>query len=570
MATTSRKHSHPLRTLVILALVIAGFYTLIAVSGTFTPKLGLDLRGGSTITLTASNTSGSGQIDPASLELARTIIQQRVDGYGVGESEVTTSGDRQIIVSVPNVQKDDLVRLVGTTAQLYFRKVYNVAAATGSVAEPTPSATASAEPTATASPQASASASVSSPTPTASSTTNKRPLPSLPTPVASPRPTTPGQAKPLADLLTWKPSDRDTADFETYLCGDKGFPDVTTEALITCDQEKAYKYLLGPALIPGNMVTRAIAAVPQNSVAYVVELEFNNQGAADFQTVTAHLAGQTSPQNQFGIVLDGKVISAPSVGSQYSAGIPGGKAEISGSFTQKSAQDLANILSYGALPLSFDVSSVENVSAKLGADQLRAGVIAGLIGLALVLAYSILYYRALAVVVAASLVIAGALTWALVVLLGTSMGFALNLPGIAGAIVAIGVTADSFIIYFERIRDEAREGRSLRTAIQTGWVRSRKTILAADSVSLLSAVVLFIIAIGAVKGFAFTLGLTTLIDIAVVFFFTHPMLTLLGKTKFFGEGHRFSGFEAEHLGTTNPPLHNSRRAKGATVVGGEA
>jgi preprotein translocase subunit SecD len=576
VATTSRKHTHPLRTLVILALVITGLYTIIGVSGVWTPKLGLDLRGGSTITLTASNSTGSGQVDPKSLELARTIIQQRVDGYGVGESEVTTSGDSQIVVSVPNVQKDDLVRLVGTTAQLYFRKVYNVAAATGSVPEasasatPSASASASAEPTASASPQPSASASVSSPSPSATSTANRRPLPSLPTPVASPRPTTPGETKPLADLLKWTPSDRDNSDFENYLCGDKGFPDVPTEALITCDKEKTYKYLLGPALIPGNQVTRAIATVPQNSVGFIVELSFNSQGGADFQTVTAHLASQTSPQNQFGIVLDGKVISAPSVASTYSGGIAGGRATIEGSFTQKTASDLANILSYGALPLSFDISSVENVSAKLGADQLQAGIIAGLIGLGLVLAYSILYYRALAVVVAASLVIAGALTWAFVVLLGTSMGFALNLPGIAGAIVAIGVTADSFIIYFERIRDEAREGRSLRTAIETGWQRSKKTILAADSVSLLSAVVLFIIAIGAVKGFAFTLGLTTLIDIAVVFFFTHPMLTLLGRTKFFGEGHRFSGFEAEHLGTANPPLHNSRRTKAGAVVGGEA
>ncbi len=159
------------------------------------------------------------------------------------------------------------------------------------------------------------------------------------------------------------------------------------------------------------------------------------------------------------------------------------------------------------------------------------------------LAYSILYYRGLALVVSLSLIVAGALTWALIVLLGQSLGFALNLPGIAGAIVAIGVTADSFIIYFERIRDEVRDGRSLRSAIETGWVRSRKTILAADSVSLLSALVLFVLAIGAVKGFAFTLGLTTLIDIAVVFFFTKPLMTLLGRTKFFGEGHRFSGFE---------------------------
>ncbi len=563
MATTSRKHSHPLRTLVVLGLVIAGLYGLIAISGVWTPKLGLDLRGGSTITLTASNSTGTGTVDPASLELARTIIQQRVDGYGVGESEITTSGDKQIIVSVPNVQKDDLLRLVGTTAQLYFRKVYSAEAAESSTtptASANPSATASAPPSATVS---------SAPSPSATTSTNKRPLPSLPTPVPSPRPTAPsGTTTPLADLLKWTPTDRDNTDFTNFKCGDP-FPNVSDQPLITCDETKTYKYLLGPALIPGNMVTRAQAAVPQNSVAYVVELQFNSQGGADFQTVTAHLASQTSPQNQFGIVLDGVVISAPSVGSEYSAGIAGGKAEISGSFTQKTATDLANVLSYGALPLSFEVSSVENVSAKLGGDQLQAGIIAGLIGLGLVLAYSILYYRGLALVVSLSLVIAGVLTWALIVLLGQSLGLALNLPGIAGAIVAIGVTADSFIIYFERIRDEVRDGRSLRTAIETGWIRSRKTILAADSISLLSAVVLFVLAIGSVKGFAFTLGLTTLIDIAVVFFFTKPLMTLLGRTKFFGEGHRFSGFEREHMGTSKPPLHSGQR-RGASAVGGEA
>ena len=565
MATTSRKHSHPLRTLVVLGLVIAALYTLIAISGVWIPKLGLDLRGGSTITLTASNSTGGGAVDPASLELAKTIIQQRVDGYGVGESEVTTSGDNQIVVSVPNVQEDDLVRLVGTTAQLYFRKVYSAEAAESAVT-PTATATASGAPSATVSSPPSATVSAA---PTASSATNKRPLPSLPTPVPSPRPTAPsGTVTPLPDLLKWTPSDRDNADFAAFKCGDP-FPDVSDQALITCDETKSYKYLLGPALIPGNMVTRAQAAVPQNSVAYVVELQFNSQGGADFQTVTAHLSSQTSPQNQFGIVLDGTVVSAPSVGPEYSAGIAGGKAEISGSFTQKSATDLANVLSYGALPLSFEVSSVDNISARLGADQLQAGIIAGLIGLALVVAYSILYYRGLALVVTMSLVVAFALTWALIVLLGQSLGFALNLPGIAGAIVAIGVTADSFIIYFERIRDEVRDGRSLRTAIETGWIRSRQTILAADSISLLSSVVLFVLAFGAVKGFAFTLGLTTLIDIAVVFFFTKPLMTLLGRTKFFGEGHRFSGFEKEHMGTSTPPLHSSQR-RGAATVGGEA
>lgn len=554
MATTSRKHTHPLRTLVILALVIVGLFTVMAVNNIWTPKLGLDLRGGSTITLTASNVSGEGSVDPASLELARTIIQQRIDGYGVGESEVTTSGDRQIVVSVPNVQKDDLVRLVGTTAQLYFRQVFKEEASTGG--SPAPTSSASAAPQESASPSA-----------TATGSGNKRPLPQLPTPQPSPRPTVAATPAPTMDeMLAYTPSDRDTTEFDAFECGQKSpTPDVIDQPLITCDQTNSYKYLLGPALISGQHVTRAQAAVPQNSVSYVVTLQFDTQGAADFETVTGHLAGQTSPENQFGIVLDGTVISAPSV----SKAIPGGQAQIEGSFTQKTATDLANVLSYGALPLSFEISSVENVSAKLGSDQLQAGVIAGLIGLGLVLLYSILYYRGLALVVSLSLVVAGLLTWSMIVLLGASMGFALNLPGIAGVIVAIGVTADSFIIYFERIRDEVREGRSLRTAIETGWVRSRKTIVVADSVSLLSALVLFVLAIGAVKGFAFTLGLTTLIDLAVVFFFTKPMMTLLGRTKFFGEGHRFSGFEAEHMGASKAPLHNSLRRRG-TLAGGEA
>lgn len=544
MATTSRKHAHPVRTLVVFGLVVAALYAVMGISGVFTPKLGLDLRGGTTITLTAANVTGEGAVDPTSLELARSIIAQRVDSMGVGETEVTTSGDRQIVVSVPNVQAEELVEMVGQTAQLYFRKVFNVAAAPAPL--PTP------EPTDSVVPQESAEAS-----PSASPTTNQRPLPQLPTPVPSPRPTAPAETAPsLDDLLAWQPSDRDLSDFEAFTCGDPSpTPSVTDQPLIACDDALTYKYLLGPALISGDKVTRAYANVPQASVSWEVGLEFNDAGAADFLTVTTHLSTQTSPMDQFAIVLDDKVISAPSVSNP----IPGGRASISGNFTQTTATALANVLTYGALPLSFEVSSVDNVSAKLGGEQLQAGLIAGLIGLILVVGYSLLYYRGLAIVVVASLVIAAVITYVMMVLLGQGMGFALNLPGIAGAILAIGVTADSFIIYFERIRDEVREGRTLRTAIETGWLRSRKTILVADSVSLLSAVVLFALAIGSVRGFAFTLGLTTIIDIAIVFWFTKPLMTLLGRTKFFGEGRKFSGFEAEHLGSTNPPLHSGKR-----------
>jgi preprotein translocase subunit SecD len=544
---TSKQQAHPLRTLIILFAVIAGLFTIMAVNASWAPKLGLDLRGGTTITLTASNTSGSGTVDPKSLELARTIIEQRVNAYGVGESEVTTSGERQIIVTAPNVQKDDLVKLVGQTAQLNFRKVY-AEDSSGAVPTPTTPTTPSTEPTVAASP-----------------TANRRPLPQLPTPVPSPRPTAPSPNKQTLDqLLKWAPSDRDQSEFQAYSCDQTSpTPDVVDQPLISCD-DQGNKLLMGPVLIPGESVTRAVPSLDKNGLGWVVNLEFNAAGAADFTTVTSHLAQQTSPANQFAIVLDGKVVSAPKVEKV----IAGGRAEIYGNFTQKSATDLSTVLSYGALPLAFEISSVDNVSAKLGADQLQAGIIAGLIGLVLVVGYSILYYRGLAIVVTMSLAVAGALTWSLMVLLGQAIGFALNLPGIAGAIVAIGVTADSFIIYFERIRDEVRDGRGLRTAIETGWVRSRKTILAADSVSLLSAVVLYVLAIGAVKGFAFTLGLTTLIDLVVVFFFTKPLMTLLGRTKFWGQGRRFSGFEAEHMGTSSAPLHNSLRK--TALSGGKA
>ncbi len=540
MATTSKHLSHPLRTLIVFLAFSIGLVGLMALGGVWTPKLGLDLRGGTTITLTASNTTGQGSVDPESLELARTIIQQRVDSIGVGETEVTTSGDRQIIVAVPNVQQDELVRMVGQTAQLYFRLVYTKEGVT-----PDPSTQPTAEPTESA----------QSPAPSASPSTNPRPLPNLPTPVPSPRPTQPGPT-PLTtqQVLDWQPSQRDQSDFTNYQCGDP-FPDVSDQPLITCDKTGTAKFLLSPAAISGKDLVQASAGIPQNSVSWAVALEFNSTAAATFETVTKAISTRTSPQNQFAIVLDGTVITDPYV----SKAIPGGKAEISGSMNQQSATELANVLKYGALPLAFDVSSVDTVSAKLGGEQLEAGIIAGIIGLVLVVAYSLLYYRALSLVVVSSLVIAFGITYAFIVLLGQAMGFALNLPGVAGLIVAIGVTADSFIIYFERIRDEVRDGRTLRTAIEVGWVRSRQTILVADGVSLLSAIVLFILAIGAVKGFAFTLGLTTLIDLAVVFWFTKPLVSLLGRTKYFGQGRKFSGFEPEHLGAKHqPPLHRRR------------
>jgi preprotein translocase subunit SecD len=561
VATTT---GHPGRTLIGLAVLVAGLITLMAVSGTWIPKLGLDLRGGTTITLTATNTTGSGTVDPNSLQLAKTIIQSRVDSLGVGESEVTTAGDNQIIVTVPNVQQDELVRLVGQTAVLRFRAVH--AAEQVQPLEPTPAATS--EPTSAPSDQPTAGASETAQAPSGepsapasiapSATGNNKPLPALPTapPVPLDKACVPadGKGSPPDQALGWQPTEACQAAFAEFTCETK-VTEVADQGLFACNQEKTEKYLLGPALIEGNQLTTAVAGIPQNNVNWVVNLEFNSEGAAAFEQATREISQKSEPQNRFAIVLDGVSISAPSVNEA----IPGGRAEISGNFTQKSATELANVLKYGALPLAFDVSEVSNVSATLGGEQLRAGIIAGIIGLALVIGYCFWYYRGLGIVVVASLGIAGILTYACVVLLGSSVGFALNLAGIAGIIVAIGITADSFVIFFERIRDEVREGRSLRTAVETGWRRARQTILIADTVSLLSALVLFVLAIGSVKGFAFTLGLTTLIDVVVVFLFTKPLMTLLARTKFFGGGHKLSGLDPEHLGVQALPGSRSRR-----------
>jgi preprotein translocase subunit SecD len=412
--------------------------------------------------------------------------------------------------------------MVGQTAQLEFRRVYQVA-----------QATAVAKGQATELPMA----------PEASEVRPDAPTTTLPSDQT-------GRLSLLTEQLAWTAADQDTTDFTSFQCGDY-MPQVWDQPFFACTRNDvaqtngvAYKYLLGPRLIEGNLVTTASAGIPQNELTWVVTLSFDTLGGALFSDATASLAGATSPTNQFAIVLDGEVISAPSVDER----IPDGSAIIRGSFNQDTATNLSNVLKYGALPLSFELSNVETVSATLGGDQLTAGLIAGAIGILLVVIYSIIYYRGLAIAVFTSLLMAGGLTYVLIVLLGESVGFALSLPGLAGAIVAIGVTADSFVIFFERVRDEAREGRSIRTAVETGWDKARRTIVVADAVSLLSAVILFILSIGTIKGFAFTLGLTTCVDLIMIFFFTKPLVSLLVKTTFFGTGQRGSGFEAEHLG----------------------
>lgn len=545
MAASPRRY-RPGLNLVVFLILVASLYGMMAAAKVWTPRLGLDLRGGTTITLTASNTSGQGSVSAASLEQARNIIQQRVDGLGVGEAEVTTQGDRNIVVSVPNMQRDELIRLVGQTAKLSFRNVYQVDAGGPLPTASTPGATPTSTSTAPASPPPGL--------PTAVVTGGPPGLPTSPPPEATPRATTePTTPLTYQQAIEWQPSAEDTADFQAFKCVDE-FPLVSSEPFFACD-EGGNKYLLGPEVIAGENVDDAGSGVPQGQFNWVVTLQFDSAGAQAFTANTTYLSSQTPPMNQFAIVLDGRVISAPSVTTP----IPGGSAEISGSFNEKSAGELANVLKYGALPLAFEISSVDNVSASLGGEQLRGAIIAGIIGLILVVVYSMFYYRALSIIVISSLAMAVAISYPVIVLLGEAVGFALNLPGLAGAILAIGVTADSFIIYFERIRDEVREGRSLKSAIETGWRKARNTVLISDMVSLLSAVVLFVLAVGSVRGFAFTLGVTTVIDVLIVFFFTKPLMSLLGRTKYFGQGGPFSGLSPRQMGVSRASLMGRRR-----------
>ena len=282
---------------------------------------------------------------------------------------------------------------------------------------------------------------------------------------------------------------------------------------------------------------------------WAVDLSFNNEGTTAFRDVTTRLVGLQGNQNRFAIVLDQSVISAPTT----NAVIPNGQAQISGNFTELSAKALSEQLKYGALPISFEIQSEQQISATLGTDQLRMGLWAGIIGLVLVAIYSIFQYRMLGLVTIASLVMAGIWTYLAIVLLGWSENYRLSLAGIAGLIVAIGLTADSFIVYFERIKDELRNGRPLIGAVEHGWDRARRTILASKAVNILAAVVLYFVAVGNVRGFAFTLGLTAVADLLIVFLFTHPMMQLLATTRFFGEGHRASGLDPSLLGVV--PLY---------------
>ncbi|MEV8427930.1 protein translocase subunit SecD [Streptomyces sp. HUAS 31] len=548
--------SKPGRSLALILIAIAALTGGMFASGHTTPRLGIDLAGGTSITLRAVAEPGQeSAINKTNMDTAVDIMERRVNGLGVSEAEVQTQGDRNIIVNIPKGTNSKEARdQVGTTAKLYFRPVIATEVA-GAAATPTPSPSASSSASGSSGDEAT-DKSTPSGTPSASSTTQGRAvtdaLKADSTPSPSATPSGDGAGSKLeaqyAALDCTKKSARAKA-------GDGARP---TDYTVACGQNSSgqwQKYILGPAEVDGTDVDKAQAVLnTQTGAGWTVTMDFTNGGSKKFAAITGKLAKNQSPQNQFAIVLDGEVVSDPFVRQA----LTGGNAEISGNFNQESAQALANMLSYGALPLTFQEDSVTTVTAALGGEQLHAGLIAGAIGLGLVVIYLLIYYRGLSVIALLSLLVSAALTYTLMALLGPAIGFALNLPAVCGAIVAIGITADSFIVYFERVRDEIREGRSLRPAVERAWPRARRTILVSDFVSFLAAAVLFIVTVGKVQGFAFTLGLTTLLDVVVVFLFTKPLLTILARTKFFGNGHPWSGLDPKRLGA-KPPLRRTRR-----------
>jgi preprotein translocase subunit SecD len=576
----AKKSPHPGRTVLVFFLTLFIVFGLVALGGKWKPELGLDLQGGTRITLITKDNN----VSPDSLKQAADIIDQRVNGSGVTEAEVTTQGNRFVVVEIPGANRPELVSVVEKQAQLRFRLVAQEGdGSAGSSALPTgqpgptgvvPNSAPTSQPTAQPSAQSS-----KKPTKKAS-TGNNRPAPAgllkettAPTPTSTPTTTPSGTASPSAtpsstpatpsskdfiqEQLAWQksPDQASLAAYNAFSCPPNGeaveTADDPSKPLITCGEVNAdgsrAKYLLSPAIIEGTQLKDSSYGIPDKEVKYAVNLDFNGDATKAFGTVTGAIAGTGQ---LFAIVLDGQVISAPRVINP----ILDGNAQITGDFTQEEARALSTSLKFGSLPIAFkDDPSVEAVGPSLAGDQLSAGITAGIIGLVVVMLYCLIYYRGLGVVVVASLLVAGASTYGLVLLLSKNAGFTLTLPGIAGLIVAVGITADSFIVFFERIRDEMRDGKSMRVAVETGWLRARNTCLAADTVSLLAAVVLYFFAAGVVKGFAFALGLSTLIDLAVFFWFTKPMVSWLATFSFFNQGHKLSGLDAEHIGVDSLP-----------------
>ncbi|MEV1201805.1 protein translocase subunit SecD [Microbispora rosea] len=561
----------------------------VALQKAFVPKFGLDLAGGTTVTLSPVLANGKTP-SQESLDRAVTIIRQRVNGTGISDAQVAKSNDN-IVIQIPGAGRDEALRLVSTTAELRMRQVLAVAAATNQPAQvptaaPTPSGSAAATPATTPGTSAPAGESAApngnatpagralskaltapSPEPSASERAGNhrkagagaaranraKASPSAaapsPTPTAAPEDT----GDPLAGQDTSGIDQALLTEFRKIDCTAKnrgqGAIDDPNKQIVACSDDGSARYILDKAAVQGTEISGAQSGTDPTTGEWIVQVDFKSKGATQFADITRRITSLPAPRNQLANVLDGVVIVAPTI----EEAIPGGSARISGSFTQTTATELADQLKYGALPLKFKQSSVVSVSSTLGQDQLKGGLIAGALGLIVVMIYLLLYYRGLGLIGIASLCVATVFTYLTVDVLSHNAGFRLSLPHIIGLVVSIGITADSFIVYFERIRDEIKEGhRTLRSAVEVAWRRARRTIMVADAVMFIAAVVLFFLAVGDVAGFAFAMGLTTLIDIVVVFLFTKPLMSLVARLRFFSKGHKLSGLDAERMGRTSP------------------
>jgi len=534
----------PARYLAAFVAIVAVLYALVLLTGDRkpTPKLGIDLQGGTRVTLTARTEDGSA---PTSEQLAQAkeIIDRRVNGIGVSGAEVVQDGNN-LVITVPGSEGEQ-AKSLGQTAKLRFRKVIGAVAAQ-QPPQPTPSTTpgTTTPPSGTSPPPSGAT---TTPSPQGRALPAQQPAPTTPPPApsspgATTTPSTPtttfeapeGPADPEAAAAVAKlretrqstdPNVQQQALAELDCAVEDpllGFDDPNLP-LVTCAQDGTEKYVLDRQLLDGQRIENAASGPNPQGAGYVVTLDFDDEGTKQWGDFTS-----ANVNERAAFVLDGEVVSAPTINEP----ILGGSTEISGRFNQRTATELANVLKYGSLPLSFENSEAETVSASLGLASLRAGLIAGGLGLILVMVYCLFYYRLLGILTILSLALSGVVVYAVLVLLGRWIGFTLDLAGVAGFIIAIGITADSFVIFFERLKDEIREGRTFRSAVPRGWIRARRTILSADAVSFLAAAVLYALAVGQVKGFAFTLGMSTVLDLVVVFLVTHPLVLLVSRSKF--------------------------------------
>ncbi|KRE37063.1 hypothetical protein ASG73_12220 [Janibacter sp. Soil728] len=594
---TARK-DHAKRTLVwlfagIIVLTGALGFGVVKKDATWAPRLGLDLAGGTQIVL-EPRVTGGGSVSQEQLAEARDIIVQRIDSQGTTGAEVTTQGNSNIVVAMPGTPTKEQEDAIAASSQMQFRPVLATAVGDPALLQPQPSDTStsgSSSPSSSGEKSDGASSSGGSKTtqpsasrsetpasrdqartaePSPSKTTSPKSAKTSPSKDASAKPSATAPADPAQQ--SWKPSGKPTGPMDPNNISTKVWqkfqdldcskpPEPTPsgqegEAIVACKQDGSIKYVLGPVVVAGTEIANAEAGYrvgPQGQQTNEPEisLTLTSKGRGEYGDISKKMVQMPSLQppvnppgsyNALAAVLDSQVLIDPG----FNEAIPSGQASISG-FTIDEARNLAKSLKFGALPLSFDVQTRQEISPTLGSEQLRYGIIAGIIGLLIVFGYAMVQYRALSIVVVGSMLIAFAITYLAIALLAWGYNYRLDMAGVTGLIIAIGVTADSFIVYFERVRDELREGRNLRAAVEAGWARAKGTILVADGVNFLAAVVLYVLASSGVRGFAFTLGLTTLIDLAIFWLFTHPMLTILARGKFFASGHPWSGFDVNTL-----------------------